>query len=286
MKYCGREFSSTEIEWIRQEIQDNPQLHRKGLSIRFCERYGWRKPDGELKAMSCRVVMLRMERDGLLVLPARQMGHHPPRKRDRRTLFGEPRPDVHRKASEWDLEFEVVGKKSSALWNELIDRYHYLGYMPLPGAQVRYFVRDGEQIVALLGFSAAAWKTEPRDKYIGWSTNQRKEKLQYVVNNSRYLILPWIHSKCLASKILAMAAKRLIGDWEERYKYQPALLETFVEKERFSGTCYKAAGWVCVGETKGRGKLDVHNWNVLPIKTVWLYPLVKDFRNHLCEGGS
>jgi hypothetical protein len=135
--------------------------------------------------------------------------------------------------------------------------------------------------VALLGFGAAAWKTAPRDDYIGWSAQQRKKNLHLIVNNARFLILPWVHSKNLGSKILSMAARKVASDWQSRYNYQPWLLETFVEKKRFCGTCYKAANWICVGDTKGRGKLDVKNEYKLPVKSVWLYPLCTNFRQKL-----
>jgi len=191
---------------------------------------------------------------------------------------------VRKKAGEHTLQLELVEKADSALWNEYIDRYHYLGYTPLPGAQLRYFVKSEDQVLALLGFGAAAWKTAPRDAYVGWDASTRKKNLHLVVNNARFLILPWVRSKNLGSKILSLISKRIRADWQERYHYEPVLLETFVEKERFQGTCYKAANWVYVGDTKGRGKPDVHHECNLPVKSVWLYPLRKDFRRRLIEG--
>jgi hypothetical protein len=179
---------------------------------------------------------------------------------------------------------QLVEKADSALWNEYIDRYHYLGYTPLPGAQLRYFVKSGTQILALLGFGAAAWKTAPRDSYIDWDAGTRKRNLHLIVNNARFLILPWVRSRNLASKILSMVSRRIVADWQQKYNYEPVLLETFVEKARFQGTCYKAANWIYVGDTQGRGKLDVHNEYKLPVKGIYLYPLRKDFRKRLIEG--
>ncbi len=141
------------------------------------------------------------------------------------------------------------------MWNEYIERYHYLGYTPLPGAQLRYFVSMDKQILALLGFGASAWQVAPRDNFIGWDHEQRRKGLPLIVNNARFLILPWVQSKNLASKILAMIARQLPINWCERYNIQPVLMETFVEIGRFSGTCYRAANWIHVGQTKGRGKL-------------------------------
>ncbi|MGA2108218.1 MAG: Druantia anti-phage system protein DruA, partial [Syntrophorhabdales bacterium] len=160
-----------------------------------------------------------------------------------------------------------------------IDTYHYLGYTPLPGAQLRYLIRSHGQVLALLGFSAAAWKVAPRDEYIGWDGQTRKKNLHLVVNNARFLILGRYPN--LASRILSLASKRIASDWRARYGYAPVLIETFVEKECFTGCCYKASNWVCVGETKGRGKLDVRHEHKVPVKSVWLYPLKKDFQRCL-----
>ncbi len=282
MRYCGREFTQEEISLIQRLIACTPGIHRKKLSQLFCEEVGWRKPDGGLKDMSCRVAFLRMQKDGHISLPAARRPHCKPGAK--RTLLGMPGTEIHKKAGEYDLEIAIVDKASSALWNEYIDRYHYLGYTPLPGAQLRYFVKAGDQILALLGFGAAAWKTAPRDNHIGWDVETRKKNLHLIVNNARFLILPWIRSKNLGSKILSLISKRIGADWQERYNYEPVLMETFVEKARFQGTCYKAANWVCVGDTQGRGKPDVRHECKLPVKSVWLYPLRKDFRKRLIEG--
>jgi hypothetical protein len=286
MRYCGREFTEEEIDWIRQLMADNPDISRIEMSRRFCREFAWLKPDLGLKDMSCRVAMLRMEKDGLFTLPSPRHPHAKPRPEVSRTLFTLPEPEINQKAGEFQLQMEVVDRRNSALWNEFIDRYHYLGYTPLPGAQLRYFVRAGERILALLGFGAAAWKTAPRDNYIGWDAVTRQQNLHLVVNNARFLILPWVRSRNLASRILSGVSHRIASDWEDRYRYRPVLLETFVEKARFTGACYKASNWLCVGDTQGRGKLDIHKEFNLPVKSVWLYPLVRDFRQILCGGGK
>jgi hypothetical protein len=172
--------------------------------------------------------------------------------------------------------------KEKSLWNEYIDRYHYLGYSPIPGASLKYLIHVETDVVALLGFGACAWRIAPRDTFIGWSEDARKKNLNLVVNNTRFLILPWIFSKNLASKVLSLTAKRISDDWEEQYKYRPVLLETFVEDKRFSGTCYKAANWQYIGMTKGRGKKDKFNRPTLPVKKIFVYPIEKDFRKILC----
>lgn len=234
--------------------------------------------------MSCRVALLRMQEDGLVCLP-------PPRRRngngtryERRTPQAEPGLPLRTPVSDLhDLRLEPVTlTRDSHLWNEYVARYHYLGYQVLPGAQLRYFAWAEGRIIALLGFGAAAWKTAPRDTFIGWTHAQRRQQLHQVVNNARFLILPWVTSRHLASKLLAMAARRLPSDWHDRYSYTPVLLETFVDKQRFAGTCYKAANWLYLGDTKGRGKLDTNHLSPLPIKSVWVLPLHRRFRQTLC----
>jgi len=160
-------------------------------------------------------------------------------------------------------------------------RYHYLGHKPLPGAQLRYIVYSGDQPIALRGFGAAAWMSAPRDRYIGWTHEQRKRNLSLIVNNARFSILPWIQSKNLASMLLAKAAKRLPHRWQDVSGYRPVLLETFVEKPRFRGTCYKAANWIYRGQTKGRGKLGPAGKQSVPIKDLWVYPRDRRFRETL-----
>ncbi len=283
-RYSGRVFGPLEIEQIRDIILAHPKASRQQLSYRVCEILDWRKSDGNLKDMSCRVALLRMHREGLIELPAPQHRVNPCRSFIRRTRQAEPEAALEAAVHELkQLRLEVVQRASSALWNEYIERYHYLGYKPLAGAQLRYFAYAGDRLVGLLGFGAGAWKTGPRDAWIGWSREQRRGNLALIVNNARYLIPPWIRVKGLASKLLAMAARALPAHWEGRYGYRPVLLETFVERERFSGTCYRAANWLCVGQTQGRGKLGDHRLGQVPVKTVWVYPLASDFRERLCR---
>jgi hypothetical protein len=278
-RYCGRNFSKQELVVIRQLISENPSATRTVLSRLTCQALDWYKIDGGLKEMSCRVAMLRMQDDGLIKLPAPRHRHRPANK-VQFTSATDPQPKinmpVHALAC---VQLRIVrGRQQSRLWNEYIHRYHYLGYKPLPGAQLRYFVISENNIIALLGFGASAWQCAPRDKYIGWTHDQRKKKLQYIVNNARFLILPWVKCKNLASKILSLTSHRLSRDWQDHYGYQPVLLETFVERDRFAGTCYKAANWVRVGQTKGRGKLGPAGKISVPIKDLWLYPLKRNFR--------
>lgn len=285
MRYCGRHFEETEIELIRELIVIQPPLHRARLSREVCERLGWRRADGKLKDMSCRVAMLRMQADGLFTLPPPRTAKPGPYRACPEIESAVEKPQIVPRVDLADLNLELVAKgRESALWNAYVQRHHYLGHQPLPGAQLRYFVRSGNEIVALLGFGAGAWKTKPRDQAIGWSPEQRQRNLHLIVNNARFLILPWIQRKNLASRVLALAARRLANDWQARYAYRPVLLETFVEKPRFTGICYKAANWQYLGDTQGRGKLDTFHLHGKPIKSVWIYPLARDFQTKLCAG--
>lgn len=282
IRYCGRNFTPDEMERIRCLVQENPSHTRAQLSRLTCEILRWHKRDGGLKEMSCRVAMLRMQDDGLITLP-------PPRQKNNPhsvpaiTSRSDPFFPITKAAGQLsDLRLLAVERKTqSSFWNELIQRYHYLGYKRLPGAQLRYFVQCREGTVAVIGFGAAAWKVAPRDNWIGWTPQQRERNLHLIVNNARFLILPWVQSKNLASKILSMVTKQLPLDWEQRYGYRPVLLETFVQKDRFEGTSYKAANWIFLGETQGRGKLDRFRTYSLPKKSIFVYPLLTNFQTAL-----
>jgi hypothetical protein len=278
----GRDFTEGEIEQMRQLIAAHPKLRRTPLSKLVCEMFHWRSPNGQPKEMSCRVAMLRMQEDDLLELPPPV--HRTRKPTPKRTPQGEPPAQTIclLPSQMKQVTLHLVGdKKTSFLWNEYIDRYHYLRYTPLPGAQLRYLVYHEQAVVAALGFGAAAWKAQPRDQFIGWNTEQREKGLHFIVNNARFLILPWVKAKNLATRILSMVLRRLCDDWNQRYSYRPALVETYVEKPRFLGTCYKAGNWIYVGDTQGRGKLDFTHSTKLPQKAIWVYPLDKNFRHRL-----
>jgi hypothetical protein len=219
--YCARAMSAGDVQTITTLIEQNPALTRAALSRLLCELWQWRKPNG------------------LIVLPPSRMPHGrrrpsfaPTHATDPGSIIDVP---VHA-LGPLSLRL-VVGAKQSRLWNEYVARYHYLGYTPLSGSQLRYNVFAGEQLVACLSFGASAWKLKERERFIGWSEAQRADNLQLVVNNARFLILPWVHSLGLASKILSKAARQLPKDWTTRYGFAPVLLETFVEFERHKGTC-------------------------------------------------
>ena len=284
-RYCGRTFRAAELDHIGQLLELRPVLGRVALSRRICQDLGWLNGLGQPKEMSCRVALLRMEKDGLIGLPAplTRNGGGPRRVAlSAASAPGEPVPASLPALQ--PLIFQRVEKGSlSSLWNELIQRYHYLGHRPLSGAQMRYLVRSAQgQLLAALGFGASAWQLQARDQHIGWTHPQRVSGLHRIVNNARFLILPWVGSPGLASHILSAITKPLRADWTSRYGYSPVLLETFVEVPRFSGTCYRAANWIRLGLTQGRGKLEKNHQPVAPRKEIWIYPLHPQFRQILC----
>ena len=208
VRYCGRLFSEQDMRLIRTIIAEDPSRHRFALSQVVCERLDWRRANGQLKDMSCRVAMLRMHRDGLIPLPAPRRPHHNGTLHRRRTPQAEPELPLVARVDELPaLQVRpLADRREAQLWREYVDRYHYLRYTPLPGAQLRYLVTSEQRVLAVVGFGASAWKAAPRDRFIGWSVAQREARLQLVVNNARFLILPWVQVRNLASTVLARAA--------------------------------------------------------------------------------
>ena len=284
-RYYARDFTAEEMALLRALIAVHPHPTRAALSREFCRRIGWFKPDGGLKDMMARVTMLAMHRDGLIVLPPSKGRQYRPKP----IVFGHdtepplfPAPTTLDDVRPLDLRTVVRDTREGKLWNEFIARYHYLGYKTLVGAQMRYAVHDRNGwALAMLGFSTAAWKLAPRDHFIGWTPRVREKNLPLVVDNPRFLILPWITIPNLGSHILAIVRRRLPQDWTERYHTTPVLIETFVETPRYTGAVYRASGWIHVGATQGRGRYDRHTKRSQPRKDIWLRPLRKDWKRTL-----
>ena len=271
---------------LRALIGASPPPNRYALSKEFCRRIVWLKPDGGLKDMMARVTMLAMHRYGLIVLPPPPDGDGagPRRSPSRRTPNRRWLPCRRPSMMSAPLSLRpVVGKtREGKRWNEFIARYHYLGYKTLVGAQMRYAVHDRHGWpLAMLGFSTAAWKLAPRDRFIGWTPEMREKNLPLVIDNPRFLILPWIAIPNLGSHILSLVRRQLPNDWSERYNIKPVLTETFVETPRFTGAVYKASGWLRVGTTQGRGRYDRDKLYDKPRKDIWLRPLRIDWRRML-----
>jgi hypothetical protein len=281
-RFCGRDFTEAELTWIRALLAKG-KLNRSQVARQVCEQLQWVNPAGQLKAMSCRVAMLRMERAGLIGLP-RPL--HRDSNQSRRALALRVLPPTSsldpQVAHGSSLRLELVQTAQARAWyRALMEQHHYLGDKPLAGAQLRYLIWKGDLLAGGLGFGAAAWSIAPRDRWIGWTAAQRQPQLYRLVNNNRFLILPGVQTPNLGSSVLGRIAGQLPQDWEDRYGYRPVLLESFVEEQRFSGCCYQAANWVCVGQTQGRSKLEKQHRRIVPVKWVFLYPLTSDFRDVL-----
>ncbi len=292
VKVCGQTFSSELLTRIQITIAEQPEISRQKLARLVCEWLDWRSANGKLKVVSCRVALLKLHRRGRIELPEAKM--HPNLKKlptPKNTVLFQAPSSIECSLAELGkvklVRIQVGDRKSSAQWNAMMDSYHYLGAGPLCGAQIRYFIESEHfGILGGLAFSAAAWRLRARDRWIDWDDNIRGERLSQIVNNSRFLILPQVNVKNLASHVLALAAKQVVVDWSAQYASTPVLLETFVEVGRFQGTSYRAANWIHLGRTQGRGRQDKNNTQSVAVKDIYVYLLDKDARTVLNAGSS
>jgi hypothetical protein len=279
----GRQVTSQDLHVIRSLIDQYQEQGRTFISKEICRIWNWHQPNGALKDMACRELLRRLDQKGLVHLPAKKIDVN----RRRKKLSLHPlSPEIHPlsgKLREFlPIELKMVrGSPEEALHNTLISRYHYLGYGQVVGPYLKYVASIQDRPIACLSWGAAAWKVSCRDQFIGWSSCIRSKNLFLIINNTRFLILPWIRIPRLASHLLSRNIKVLASDWYRFYQYTPVLLETFVDRERFSGTSYRAANWLRVGRTQGRGKNDRDHQNHLPVKEVFVYPMKKTFREIL-----
>jgi hypothetical protein len=287
LTFCGRMFRRGELELMRHTALEFSAVGVTEIARTVCELLEWKRPSGGLKNHECRQLLERLQAEGFLQLPdLRKLGGRGPRRVDVYGSCSEPAP-VECAASECGpMELVLVeGQAESRRWREQVERHHYLGCRVPFGAHLRYWVRHRQQELACLLWTSPAWKMQARDAWIGWSDEQRRCNLQSIVNNGRFLILPWVRVKGLASKILALNARHIPRDWEIRYGCRPLLLETLVDAARFRGTCYHAANWIHVGQTAGRGRMDrEHKAHGQAVKDIYVYPLVRDARQRLCGG--
>lgn len=286
--FFGRTFRDDELAEIAEIIRDCHGLSRTELANTVCELFNFKRPSGRLKTVECRQFLEYLDTKGVIDLPDRKKGR--PRgvkTKVKRTHKGEAHKIISGKVKEFFplVLSRVTSKEQRDLWYEYVDRYHYLGYQLPFGAQLRYFVegtKGANKILGCLQFSSPAWKMAPRDRWIGWNDEQRERNLQKLINNSRFLIFPWVKVKNLASSVLALASRLVPDDWENSYGYRPVLLETLVDKRRFKGTCYKASNWIHVGTTAGRGRMDRENKRQgLSPKEIYMHPLTSRFREEL-----
>lgn len=288
--FSGRTFSIEELQLIQAISADCAALGRTEIARTLCELLQWRRPTGRLKHHECRLLLEQLQARGIVTLPpVRLLGRRGPREVPL-TAQSAPQPELSGSVGQLlPLMLELVPAApggSSQLWRELLARYHYLGYRVPVGASLRYLVRSPRapgQVLACLLWTSPAWKIAARDRWIGWSEDQRRQNLPYLVNNARFLILPWVHIRGLASAILARCARQLPEDWAARYGVRPLLLETLVDPARFRGTCYRAANWLPLGRTKGRGRMDrSHQAHGRAPKELYVYPLCRKVQQRLC----
>lgn len=279
-----RSITASDLLQIQAVVEQHWDKGRTPISRILCQEWNWIQPNGSLKDMACRELLLTLERSGYLTLPPRQADpHNDKRNRSIPCLEIDQTPIEAPLANLPPIELKLVRNNHlEPLYNSLIDRFHYLGYRQIVGSHLKYIAFMDHRPVACLGWGSAAWSVKSRDAFIGWDKPTKEKNLHLVVNNTRSLILPWVKVKCLASKLLALNAKRIAADWMAVYHYPVILLETFVEKDRFQGTCYRAANWQRLGETKGTAKRGHDHLFHGTIKDVYVYPLRKNFRKELC----
>jgi len=276
-----------DIGLIERLLADNPGWGRSRLSVELCERWGWRAPNGQLKDMACRSLLLRLEKAGHITLPPRQR-KSPNGYRNRSPVWvphrTEPIEGSLKELTPLQITCVASASEHDPLFRCLVSSYHYLGLRNTVGENLKYLVhsRDGRPLACLL-FGAAAWKSAARDAWIGWTAPVRERNLSHVANNTRFVVLPWVRVAHLASHLLARIARRIQADWAAKYGHGLYCLETFVDPSRYRGVCYRAANWRWVGQSTGRGRNDRHHRSSVPAKDLYLYPLTRDFRRRLCH---
>jgi len=277
----GHELTPADIQGIRDLMAEMAKPTRWKLSRELCERWGWRTLTGQLKDMSCRILLNKLDERGLITLPPK--GRRPMKGPQAIVEVACDPISAHLdELTPLMLTLVTVRSQDARLLHQLLSSHHYLGFRANVGETIGYLVRDRQgRVVACAVFGAAAWKTAPRDAFIGWHAGTRAAGLAGIANNNRYLIPPWVRVPHLASHVLGLLARRIRNDWIDKYGHPVSLLETFVDRSRFRGTCYRAANWQCVGQTQGRSRQDRYSNMSVPIKDIYLYPLSPKFRQEL-----
>jgi hypothetical protein len=288
LRYRGRNVNEEDVVFIRQLIAEHPGLSRRRLSTRLCEAWNWVQPNGTPCDMVCRGLMLALHRAGHIELPPTRfrvpnnvIAHR--RLSAELPLDQEPFSGSLRELGPLEVR-QVRRSEGEGLFNQLVAQHHYLGYTRPVGEHLKYLVRAGQRPVACLAWSSAPRHLAPRDQFIGWTQEERIRRLHRIAYNTRFLVLPWIRVPHLASQVLAKVARVISADWQALYHHPIDLLETFIEPERFTGTCYRSANWFCLGRTTGRGHQDQTQRPNRSLKELWVYPLRADFRARLLRG--
>ncbi len=290
-RFCGRNFSGEEIALVREVVDTCGGISRRELAYTVCELLKWERPGGGLKARECLDLLEILEKKGVLSLPEKRhqrKNRTKKKSKDPADICKEPYSTLTGSVEDYtplDIQ-RVLTPEQRQLFRDLVDRYHYLGYSIPFGARIQYLVyvnRPGHEVVGCIQFSSPAWRMKARDQWIGWDDGRRQIALQHIVNNSRFLVLARIRN--LASTILSCALRRLRSDWERQYGIVPVLVETLVDQNRFHGGCYRAANWIWLGETSGRGRMDrTHQRHGASVKSVLVRPLVKNATRWLRDG--
>jgi hypothetical protein len=284
IKYRGKAVTAKDIGFIKRLIEDNPNDSRRALSVKLCREWNWVQANGAYRDMVCRGLMLLLHRSGHIELPSRKLKPNNPFVNRKKPLKVEidQTPINCSLAGLGRLEIrQVRNTQDEALFNSLIECHHYLGYCHPVGEQLKYIIYADKRPIACFAWSSAPRHIGCRDRFIGWTQQDRGRHLHFMAYNSRFLLVPWVRVRHLASHLLGRMVRVLSRDWESVYHHPVLFLETFVDTERFGGTCYKAAGWRFLGHTTGRGKNDQTFKQNRSIKAVWGYPLVKNFRERM-----
>ena len=288
LRLQGRVVTEQDILELQRLIAAHPDWHRKRLSEELAETWNWRTDTGRLKDMAARTLLLKLHRRGWIILPhpRREPVHRRQSTAELPGLDGSLLPIAASLRDLAPVAIESIHAKHPAYptFCSHLARHHYLGHRGPVGEHLAYLARDrhGRDVACLL-FGAAAWKATARDRFIGWNDQARAQRLNWTTNNTRFLILPWVRVPHLASHLLALTLRRLSADWQAKYGHPVYLVETFVDRSRFRGTCYRAANWICVGQTQGRSRQDRDRTLRVPVKDIYLYPLASDFHEKLCH---
>jgi hypothetical protein len=291
LRIRGKTFGPQDIKQIQEVVNLYPGANWRRLSERVCECFGWRQPSGQWQDRACREILQRLELSGHVVLPPPDPRGGARPRRGAKILelpLEDKQPSIEGRLNDYPPVFlqRVEEVADSHRWNVQMSWYHYLGHRPLVGRVMKYRICLGAQEVGLLGWASPSWKLASRDAYIGWDAATRERNLQGLANNHRFLIYPWVRIKNLASHVLGVAVRRVREDWWEKYRVRLYLLESFVDPSRFRGTCYRAANWVYLGQSRGFSKRGNGYVAHGQAKDVYVYPLVSDFRERLREASA
>jgi len=283
----NRKITAKDLVFIQAVVHEHWDKGRTHISRILCQKWNWVQPSGRLKDMACRELLLTLHRKGLLDYPPPiHKAYNHKRTGPKKIKVNEKPIKCHVNELDTVTVKMVRHTKLEPLYDSLIEQYHYLGYVQIVGNHLKYMAFAGDTPVACIGWGSAAWAVQSREEFIGWTKPVKNKNLHFVINNTRFLVFPWVTVKCLASKVMAMNIRRISSDWLKVYNYPLYMLETFVEQSRFLGTCYKASNWIKVGETKGTSKKGHKHLKHGNIKDVYLYPLDKNFKRLLIDGAA